>query len=288
MTSSEATPILEIISYTDPYCTWCWGSEPVLRRIREVYEHQIRISFKMGGLVKDTRHFHDPLNQIGGPEMYRQVAEHWREASARHGMPVDANVFIDMKDEFRSTWPANIAFKAAEFQDPDLAESFLRRLREAAAAERLPIHRLNVQARLAEETGLDREQLLADIDNGSAELAFLQDLRDAREKGVSGFPTFVIRTRGGVEEILHGYQGFHEFEQILEELADGELTPRTITSDEQSILGFIGKYGKVATREVAEVFSLSMVEAEQRLEQMVAEDRVRKKRAGNGWFYFKA
>ena len=22
--------IIEITQYTDPYCTWCWGSEPII------------------------------------------------------------------------------------------------------------------------------------------------------------------------------------------------------------------------------------------------------------------
>lgn len=257
------TPVLEITSYTDPYCTWCWGSEPVLRHIQEVYGDQVSIHFRMGGLVKDTRHFQDPLNQIGGPEMYRQVADHWREASQRHGMPVNAEIFMDMKDEFRSTWPANIAYKAAELQDRALAEKYLRRLREAAAAERQPIHRLDVQARLAEEVGLDRARLLEDIDRGVAEEAFLEDLLECQEKGVTGFPTFLIRNRAGEETVLHGFQGFHEFEHAFSMLAGDKLLPRPIGRSDQRLVEFVGKYGKVAPREAAEVFSESMAEANQ-------------------------
>ncbi|MBE3066363.1 MAG: DsbA family protein [Chloroflexi bacterium] len=109
-------PVLELIVYTDPYCTWCWGSEPVLHKIMEVYGGQVRLKSVMGGLVEDAAHFKDPLNHIGGPQMAAQVAQHWREA---------------------------------------------------AAAERRFIHRVDVQANLAEEVGLDRERFLAEIASGS-------------------------------------------------------------------------------------------------------------------------
>ena len=63
--------ILELIQFTDPYCTWCWGSEPVMRHIEEVYGSQVRFGFVMGGLVPDVSKFNDPLNKIGGPAVRR-------------------------------------------------------------------------------------------------------------------------------------------------------------------------------------------------------------------------
>lgn len=59
--------IIDLTEYTDPYCTWCWGSEPILRRIEWVYGEQVFIHFVMGGLVEDMESFHDPMNAIGGP-----------------------------------------------------------------------------------------------------------------------------------------------------------------------------------------------------------------------------
>ena len=45
---------IELIEFTDPYCTWCWGSEPILRRIQETYGEQVRLRFVMGGLTDDA------------------------------------------------------------------------------------------------------------------------------------------------------------------------------------------------------------------------------------------
>lgn len=161
---------IEIISYTDPYCTWCWGSEPILRKLEEVYGDQLIISYVMGGLVEDMRKFSDPGAGIGGELWYKQVADHWLEASDRHKMPVDEQIYYDVKDDVFSTYPACIAFKAAQFQGEENGNRYLRRLREAGAAERLVIQDTEVQADLAEGIGLDRDKFIEAIENWLKEL----------------------------------------------------------------------------------------------------------------------
>ncbi len=282
---AEGEPILEVIEYTDPYCTWCWGSEPILRKIQEVYGDQVQIDFKMGGLVADMDQFYDPSNAIGGPNWYKQVADHWLDASSRHGMPVDEQVFYDLKDKMFSTYPANIAYKAAEFQDVELAKKFLRRMREAAAAERKAIHRVEVQADLAKEVGLDGKRFLEDIKSGRAEEAFLEDLKEARSRGISGFPTFLIRNRDGQETILFGYRSFEGFEMAFQKLAGNALKPKIIDITEDSILAFVRKYEKVAPKEVAEVFNLTMESAMDWLNKLKEKRVLKEQKWGNGFFY---
>ena len=285
--AGKNVPIIELIIYTDPYCTWCWGSEPILRKIMEVYGGQVRLRSVMGGLVEDATRFQDPLNHIGGPQMARQVADHWREASSRHGMPVDADVWLDMKDEFRSTWPANIAYKSAELQDQKLVSKYLRRLREAAAAERRLIHRVEVQAELADEVGLDRERFLAEIENGNAEKAFREDLKRCRANNITGYPSYEVHG-GGEEVAMFGYHNFAAFESTFQRLAGNKLKPGRIETTDDNIVAFARKYGKVAAREVAEVFSLKISEARERLDRLASEGRLKKQKAGNGWFYLSA
>lgn len=277
--------VLELVEYTDPYCTWCWGSEPILRKINEVYGGQVKIDYKMGGLVENIDTFFDPSNQIGGRDWYKQVTRHWLEASGRHGMPVDEQVFYDLKDEAFSTYPASIAVKAAEFQDRKVAKLFLRRLREAASAERVLIHRLEVQAELAEEVGLDRDRLLGDIESGRAERAFKRDVEEARGKGITGFPTYVNRNKVGEERLIYGYHGFEAFEEAFRQLVKDPLIPAEIEPSQDNILSFIRRYGKVAPREVAEVFDLPMPSVDESLRQLVENGKIVEKKVGNGAFY---
>ncbi len=200
-------------------------------------------------------------------------------------MPVDEQVFYDFKDEFKSTYPASIAFKAAEFQDKGLAKRFLRRLREGAAAERVPINRREVQAELAEELGLDVGRLVRDIESGEARDAFLADVREARSRGISGFPTFLISDGLGEEMLLYGYQRFSVFEAAFRQLSKGLLVPLEMEASNENILSFVGKYGKVAPREVAEVFDLPMSSVDESLRQLVESKKIVGKKVGNGAFY---
>jgi predicted DsbA family dithiol-disulfide isomerase len=282
----EDKAILEVIEYTDPYCTWCWGSEPILRKIKELYGSQVQVSYRMGGLVADIGNFYDALNQIGGSNWYKQVADHWLDASNRHGMPVDEKVFYDIKDEMRSTYPASIAFKAAEFQDAELAKKYLRRMREGAAAERLPIHRIDVQERLAAEIGFDIDQFHEDIINKKAEKAFTDDLADARSRGISGFPTFLILNMKGDELILNGYQSFESFELAFRRLTGDGLKPFKISVNDDSILAYVRKYGKIAPKEVSEVFDLSMDSALELLNKLRKYGLIKEEKVGNGSFFF--
>jgi len=265
---------VEIVYFTDPWCTWCWGSEPILRRIMEEYGGQVRISYVMGGLVEDIDSFYDPVNRISTVE---QVAPHWLEASARHGMPVDVGIFYE--DPPSSTYPANIAYHAAKLQDPAIADKFLRRMREAAATERRNLGRMEVLVELAGEMGLDRERFALDME-GEAKERFEEDLRYSRGLGVTGFPTFLLRNRRGDKLWLHGYQGFEIFERAFERLAPGLRRKKP-----EGILDFVRKYGRAATREVAEVFGLSMEEAQRKLEGLEKTGRLRRIRLGNGSFW---
>jgi protein-disulfide isomerase-like protein with CxxC motif len=74
----DSKHIIELIQFTDPVCTWCWGSEPLLGKLEARFGEQVRSSFVMGGLVRDIREFYDDANDIGGtPEAANeQIARH--------------------------------------------------------------------------------------------------------------------------------------------------------------------------------------------------------------------
>jgi protein-disulfide isomerase-like protein with CxxC motif len=72
---------VEILCFTDPFCSWCWATEPSLLTLRERYRDQLDIRWVMGGLVKDMSAFFDSSNGIGTTA---EVAPHWRMV-AEHG-----------------------------------------------------------------------------------------------------------------------------------------------------------------------------------------------------------
>ncbi|MHB8133119.1 MAG: DsbA family protein [Anaerolineaceae bacterium] len=276
--------IVEVIEFTDPVCTWCWGSEPVLRKLETHYGDQLRIGYVMGGLVKDIRDFYDSFNDIGGDAEHSnaQIAKHWLEASERHGMPVKSEGFRLFSNEYPSTYPQNIAYKAAQKEDQNLADRFLRQMRVASATEARQTNQTEVQIELAAEVGLDIAAFIERINDGSAKAAFEDDLRLTAQFGVRGFPTFLINY-GGKSVMLRGYQRFEAFKAVIKSLAGDAVKEQAVEKTEENIIGFIEKHVRVAPIEIQAAFDLSNEELQSLLENLQEKRSVRLTPAGNGF-----
>ncbi|WP_064607811.1 DsbA family protein [Photobacterium sp. J15] len=276
--------IIEIICYTDPYCTWCWGSEPILRKLKEQYGEQIHIRYVMGGLVEDIRQFHDPANGIGGEYWYKEVAAHWLEASSRHKMPVDERVFYDMKNEHFSTHPACIAYEVATFQGEIKAHRYLRRLREAASIERQIIQHREVQEALALEVGLDVDLFRDSIESGAAIKAFHRDRLECRQKAIHGFPSYIVKGNND-EFILNGYIPYQTFDFCLRELSGNRINQKEIKVSKGQVLDFISRHQSIALIEVTTVFNISEQRANEILAELTNQGLIKEKNLGNGVMY---
>jgi len=277
--------IVEIIEFTDPVCTWCWGSEPLLKKLETRYGDQITIKYVMGGLVKDIRSFYDSYNDIGkDPERSNsQIAKHWLEASERHGMPVKTEGFRLFSNDFPSTYPQNIAYKAAQFEDQKLADKFLRRIREASASEDKQTNKPEVLIELASEVGLDIGKFTGHLNDGSAEEAFKEDLYTTSQFGVRGFPTFLIKY-GDKQMMMRSYQNFESFESVIQSLTSAKVTDNAPEKSEENILEFIKKHGHVAPVEIQMSFDLSQKETNAMLDLLIEKSLVKKIKTGNGFF----
>jgi len=276
---------IEIIEFTDPVCTWCWGSEPVLRKLETRFGEQVKISFVMAGLVKDITSFYDRYNDIGGdPDRSNvNIAKHWLEASERHGMPVQSEGFKLFSREHPSTYPQNIAYKAAQIQDQVLANRFLRRIREASAAEAKLTNTTEVLVELASEVGLDVASFLKDFTRGAAQKAFEEDLTITAQYKAYGYPTFLVRF-SEKETLLRGYKRYEEFKAAIDYLANGTINERLVPASEEAIMAFIRTYGSVAPIEIKMAFDLTDIELRAAMASLLARWLITRREVGNGYF----
>jgi len=263
-----------VTQFTDPMCTWCWGSEPIVRRLRTVYGDQIQFRFVMGGLVEDFDTFYDAANDIAEPS---DVGPHWLEASEQHGMPVETAIFET--DPAQSTYPASVAFVAARQQGRALGHRYLRRLRAAYATQARNVNRRAEQVRIAESVGLDVDAFTAALDDGSARDAFEADLTRTRRAGVRAFPTY--RVAGPADEQRLG--GFHTFETLAS--AVDEVAPSVTRSSPPPVEQFVATNTPAATREVAEAYELDDDTARRTLQSLVDDGALRRESRGNGVFW---
>jgi putative protein-disulfide isomerase len=266
-----------VFYFTDPTCSWCWATEPKIRRLQEEFRGHIRLIYKMGGLMEKWIGYRDPENNIRRPA---QMAPRWADVARQTGMPIDERIWRD--DPPLSTFPACIAFKAAQFQGERVSVRFLRRLREAVFLEGKNTAREDVLYRLARETGLNLERFKKDFKEGKAESAFRHDLEEAREQFILGFPTLLFRGPGGHEAKLYGYLDYESYRRAMDDVNSRPLN----RFEPKSILSIVKKYEGILLSEATEMFGLEPSEAEERLEKLRKEKQVRRVKVGRGDFFW--
>lgn len=276
-----------ITNFTDPVCTWCWGTEPIFRKLETHFPGQLEFRFVMGGLVKDIHEMQDPANGIGSPDaktFNRQVAAHWKEASSRHGMPVDAENFDLFDEEYRSTYPQNIAYKAAQMSDPDKAALFLYNMRVAAAAEARKVSHEDVLVSIASESGLDISAFLAHLHDGPTEKAFHGDMALMYGLGVHGFPTFLVKYNSS-QYMLRGYNSYETFAAVIDSATQGTVKPVAAEATEENLLSFMKLHPRMAAEEIRQAFDFGTVEQVRSFVAPIVEaGKLEIQNAGNGWF----
>ena len=239
----------------------------------------------MGGLVKDIRQFNDSANGIGGsPEASnRMVASHWDEASQVHGMPVNSKDFNLFSDDHPSTYPLNIAYKAVQLVDEELANIYLRLLREETIANGRKTNRKEVLIELANDVGVDIVGFIERLEDGSAEAAFNEDLKMTSAYWVMGFPAFLIRYHEK-ELLLRGFQSFERINKVISSMTKGEVLPKEIKVSEKEILAFVTRYNRVAPIEIQTTFNLSAEETNKYIISLINKKILKKIEMGNGYF----
>ncbi len=123
-------------------------------------------------------------------------------------------------------------------------------------------------------------------DCGKAAKSFEEDLRECRQRGVRGFPAFLIRnSKTGKELLLNGHRQFSEISEAFRKLGGNEIQPDFPTADKESILAFVRRSANTAPREVVEVFDLQEADARRYLDSLVSDGALRRRQVGNGFFY---
>ena len=166
--------LAEVVEYTDPVCSWAWGTEPKLRLLRWRHGHRMQWRTVMGGLIGDAsqgRHDWDPVHAAGPMQKY------WKRTTAYTAQPYP----MPMVRMARSTDPAGRAVKAALQQGPDVAARVLRRLRESTFIFGItPDSPAQFAAAAADVPGLDVARWLSDLESPSVAAAYTLDWEETR------------------------------------------------------------------------------------------------------------
>jgi putative protein-disulfide isomerase len=272
--------MLRVTWYTDPHNIWCWGCEPMIRRLQIVYGNSVELHARQGGLFEDFTPVRQQWARMSGGRWTDSVRAFFEAVGAQHRMPMDSDRMIEAVDDFTSTWPACIAVKAAALQGADRGLRYLRALREAWCLDARAIHRVGVQTDVAREVGLDLNAFANALEDGSAERAFQEDRQECEAMEITGFPTFTIG-RGEVSARLNGWQPWEVFEDVLRKV-EPSIVPEAWEPSQASVVRLLGRFERWATREVAAVLGVTDDDAELLLEELEGTGRIARQAVGKG------
>ncbi|MCK7554741.1 DsbA family protein [Chitinophaga sedimenti] len=265
---------VQIVYFTDPICSSCWGIEPQLRRLKLEYGGDVEINYHMGGLLPDWSY------NSGGISKPSDVAHHWDEVSQYYKMPIDGDVWLS--DPLPSSYPPSIAFKAAQLQDKSKAIGFLRVLREMVFLQKKNITKWEHMEQAGLRAGLDTKQLKADYE-GRAKDLFNEDLALGRKLGVRGFPTIFISNAAGESEMVYGFKPYTNFEAAIKKVYAGAAK----TEYAKDWKNLFNTYPTLTLREFAELSETSFTQAEQLLTNLVNEQHTEMTSTKNGAIWSK-
>ena len=247
----SGTKSLSVAEYTDPICSWAWGSEPKFRLLRWRHGHRLEWRTVMGGLVGDATNGRPDWDPVLAA---KPMQAYWRQTNRYTGQPYP----VPMRRMARSTDPAGRAIKAAIRQGPDVAARVLRRLRESTFIFGVTPHSAeDFAAATLGVPGLDRDRFLSDLDHPDVAAAYTADRDETRRPndhvrflegnyvGIGNlkhseghdryaFPTLIVRGPSG-EITVPGWMPYSAYVDALEEAQPGSTSnPRPDPTPEEA------------------------------------------------------
>ena len=242
--------------YTDPACPASWAVEPALRRLMLEFGSDLSITYVMGGLA---RQFDDPASMIVP----------WLDMSERSGMPVDPRLWSEAPPS--SSYPACMAVKAAQEQGSEAAGRYLRMLREGLMCFRRKLDTPEALVAEARSAGLDMERFRASLASNAIVEALGADLEETRAVDMD-LP--FLRFADDVSAADTPYTEWRAAALAAGASPSGAALPDPLAA--------VGRFGRLATAEVAALCDLPMTRASSELWALAVELRLRPVRVLTG------
>lgn len=264
---------LEIYLFIDPLSADCWALEPKIKKLLLEYEPYVRIKHILSSSL-------DTLN-CQTEKKRKEIAKSWNETAKKSGMPCDGSQWLS--NPVKSPFLASVAVKAAEMQGKKAGSRFLRSIQEQLFVEQKNISDYDVLLQCAEKSRLDLEEFIHDMNSATASKAFQCDVKIASEMEVNSTPTLVFFNENIEDEGIKvdGLYPYEIYSQIVEQMLEDTPEKNQLPSIEE----FLMRFKIAATIEVAEVYSISVKEAEKKLKKLMFNKKVEKVEARNGTFW---
>ena len=201
-----------------------------------------------------------------------RLVRDWLDAASESGMPVDPRAW-NTPSAIGSTFPACMAFKAAEEQGAETAARYLRALREGVMCRRRKLDGAAALVNEARSAGVDAERFRIDLESNAIVEGFGADLEDTRERGIEALPVLLFSGADGAEERCDAGDGYDAWRRAA--LACGA---QPAEGPSPTVEEALARFGSLAAVEVAAVCDLPGPRAQAELWRLAVEWRVRPER----------
>ncbi|MFI9756181.1 DsbA family protein [Streptomyces collinus] len=203
---------MQLVYAFDAYCGWSHGFSPTLREV--VSRHpDLPVEVISGGLFTGSRRV--PIREFGHVQgANAQIAE---LTGARFGEGYDrliADGSFVMDSEAAARGVAALR-RAAPDRSTELADT----LQQAFYVDGLSLSEAATYRKVAEETGLDADAVVAAFESPEADDAAADDFRRCADLGVTGFPTLLAVDGGRVTALARGRATADEVDRRLSALS---------------------------------------------------------------------
>jgi len=222
--------------------------EPVLRKFEAQYGQYFNMHTLMGGLLENWDGFADTANGINGTA---DVAGHWREVGEHSRMPIDGTLWHD--NPIESSFIPSRVFKVIHKQSPEIANTFLRRAREALFAFNQNIAQDDILIDLVNKVGLSGVEIVKQSKLPEAETSLQEDFQLVHQLGVRGFPTIVMLNEEKKGVKIVGARALEQYTEALQQMLPGEILQPKQQSSLQSL---IQQEKLLFSREIEEFYAI--------------------------------
>ncbi len=231
--------MIEAVDYTDPFCSWAWGTEPKYRRLQWQYGEHLRWRRVVTVIWSPGWHRMWSEDEDTSP-LCPKLSAYFGQTTEVTGMP-----YPDPIDHLQpsSEEPSRL-IKAAENQGDEVVDRVVRRLRESLFVWGRPADTIERGlVALAGVPGLDLDRLAADVADPATEKAYQADWEEARNpneyvlnledkrpgRGAAqphgdrmryGLPALVLTGPAGTTTVA-GWRDWADWESALETVAPG-------------------------------------------------------------------
>jgi putative protein-disulfide isomerase len=202
----------EVIYVGDPMCSWCWGVAPAMHQIAARDDVDLRVI--VGGLRPgpNARPLDDAMRQ--------ELAHHWEKVASVSGQPFDNKALGRSGWVYDTELPA-IAVTTMRRLSPADTLGFFTHLQKSFYADGVDITDPEEYPGLVAGYDVDFGRFMEELGSEEARTIAWHEFAEARELGVAGFPTVLLRIDDKIQVLTRGYASLEHFDNVLAHWVEG-------------------------------------------------------------------